>query len=315
VKALEIKDLDKHFDSFKAVNGLNLVVEESEIHGFLGPNGAGKTTTLRMIMGLLEPDDGDILIYGKNNDSKDLDVLSRIGYMPERPSFPVHLTSRELLEIYGQTYGIPEEVREARASRLLNKVGLDNYADKRTGKFSKGMKQRLGIAQALISEPDLLVLDEPTAGLDPGGRARMRQIIKEIGKDDITMLISSHLLEEVEKICETVTMIDEGKSVLSGSVEELSHSKTVLQIELMEITSRIINALEDLPKVKEVIRVDDDKEEIKVIASDDEDYRPVVSKTIVDHGGTILKMTDRSRSLEDVYLEVIDGGPEDEQLR
>ncbi len=315
MKALEIKDLDKHFDSFKAVNGLNLVVEESEIHGFLGPNGAGKTTTLRMIMGLLEPDDGDILIYGKNNDSKDLDVLSRIGYMPERPSFPVHLTSRELLEIYGQTYGIPEEVREARASRLLNKVGLDNYADKRTGKFSKGMKQRLGIAQALISEPDLLVLDEPTAGLDPGGRARMRQIIKEIGKDDITMLISSHLLEEVEKICETVTMIDEGKSVLSGSVEELSHSKTVLQIELMEITSRIINALEDLPKVKEVIRVDDDKEEIKVIASDDEDYRPVVSKTIVDHGGTILKMTDRSRSLEDVYLEVIDGGPEDEQLR
>lgn len=313
--AIKVNGLDKYFGSFKALDQLTFNVERDEIHGFLGPNGAGKTTTLRIIMGLLEPDRGEVLVYGRKRDRKNPDVMSKIGYMPERPSFPVHLTSRELLEIYGQTYGIPEEVRKARASRLLNKVGLDNYADKRTGKFSKGMKQRLGIAQALISEPDLLVLDEPTAGLDPGGRARMRQIIKEIGEDDITMLISSHLLEEVEKICETVTMIDEGKSVLSGSVEDLSHSKTVLQIELMEITSRIINALEDLPKVKEVIRVDDDKDEIKVIASSGEDYRPVVSKTIVDHGGTILKMTDRSRSLEDVYLEVIDGGPEDEQLR
>ncbi|MFW5912060.1 MAG: ABC transporter ATP-binding protein [Candidatus Hadarchaeota archaeon] len=314
LKALEVRDLVKYYDGFKALDGLSFDVGDGEIHGFLGPNGAGKTTTIRVLMGLLDSDGGEIRIYGESEDGRDFRTMSRIGYMPEMPSFPGHLTSEELLDIYGQIFCVSEEERVERAEELLGLVGLSNYADERIETFSKGMRQRLGIAQSLISDPDLLVLDEPTAGLDPGGRARIRNIVQDVGDRGITIFISSHLLEEVEKTCDHATIIHEGQCVMSGSVEEISnfHKGSELDMEIHGLDDDVVDAVELLSQVE---RVEREGEELRVFVRGVEDARIQVSKAITEAGGTIIGMSRRSRSLEEVFLEVTEGGSKDGQLR
>lgn len=311
--AINVMNLKKFYGSFNALDGLNFKVDENEIHGFLGPNGAGKTTTVRIMMGLTQSDGGEVLIYGDKSDRKDFSVISRIGYMPERPSLPKHLTSDELLDIYGQIYGLPVNERKNRGIELLELVGLSNYADKKIETFSKGMRQRLGIAQSLISDPDLLILDEPTSGLDPGGRAKIRSIIRGIGGNGITIFISSHLLEEIEKICDRVTIISEGKCIISESVEYLSKTRDamILDIHVADLNDGVMRSVEDLSEVESLER---DGESLRVFVREGDDPRVLISKTITREGGTIIGMTRKSRSLEDVFLEATQGS-EDDQLR
>lgn len=311
--AIRVENLVKTYGNFRALDGLSFEVEEGEIHGYLGPNGAGKTTTIRILMGLLHSDEGKILIYDENSEGRDFSLMSRIGYMPEMPSFPSHLTANELLDIYGQIYSIPKEERMDRSSELLALVGLKNYEEEKIETFSKGMRQRLGVAQALISDPDLLILDEPTAGLDPGSRANIRSIVKDIGDEGITVFISSHLLEEIEKTCSHATIIDEGKCVMSGAVEEISkfHESTELEIEVHGLNDEIVEAVENLPQADSV---ETEEGKMRVFLSEEESRIPV-SKAITDVGGVIIGMNRRTRSLEDVFLEVTEGGSEDEQIK
>lgn len=190
--AIETNELTKRYGSLTAVNKLNLKVKTNTIHGFLGPNGAGKTTTIKLLVGLLKPDEGTINIFGQEVVGDRPDVRLRMGYMSELPKFPKHLTGYELLDIYGKMYGLNVHERREQIPELLETVGLQDRGRDHIGKYSKGMQQRIGIAQALINNPELVIMDEPSLGLDPVGMVEVREIMKAIAKRGMTVFISSH---------------------------------------------------------------------------------------------------------------------------
>jgi ABC-2 type transport system ATP-binding protein len=202
-----------------ALDGLNLQVREGEIFGLIGPNGAGKTTTLKLLMGLVFPTAGEATILGKP--VGDLDVKRQIGYLPEHPYFYDYLTGRELLHYFGQLFSIPRRERESRSEELLAKVRMTEAADLPLRKYSKGMTQRLGIAQALLNRPRLVFLDEPMSGLDPVGRREMTLLIRELRESGTTVFFCSHILPDVEALCDRVAILNRGKLVEIGRLSEI----------------------------------------------------------------------------------------------
>lgn len=207
----------------KTLDNISLQVEKGSVYGFLGPNGAGKTTTLRLLLGLLKKQEGDIKIFGEEFAGNRLPVLRRIGSLIEQPSLYGHLTARENLEVYRRIYHAPKE----RISEVLNLVGLANTGKKKAKQFSLGMKQRLSIALALLPNPELLILDEPTNGLDPNGIIETRELIKKLNTErGVTILVSSHILAEVEKMASHVGIIHRGKMLFQGTFPELQKLKT-----------------------------------------------------------------------------------------
>ena len=218
--AIETTDLTKQYSSLIAVNKLNLKVQRNTIHGFLGPNGAGKSTTIKILVGLLKASGGSAKVLGKEVHVDDADARLHIGYMPELPKFPKHLKGAELLDVYGRMYGMTQQERATQIPRLIELVGLKGRENDLIGKYSKGMQQRIGIAQALLNSPELVVLDEPSIGLDPVGMVEVRELVKAISKEGMTVFVSSHLLFEVEQICSHVTIINRGASVGFGYAGE-----------------------------------------------------------------------------------------------
>ena len=192
--AIETDNLTKKYGNLTAVNKLNLKVQKGSIHGFLGPNGAGKTTTLKILVGLLKPSEGSAKVLGREIHVDEANSRLRIGYMPELPKFPKHLKGAELLDVYGRMYGMTSQQRAEQIPKLINLVGLKGRENDHTGNYSKGMQQRIGIAQALLSNPELVILDEPSIGLDPVGMVEVRELVKEISKEGMTVFLSSHLL-------------------------------------------------------------------------------------------------------------------------
>ena len=238
--------LTKSYGSQVAVNRLNLTVEAKQIHGFLGPNGAGKTTTIKMLVGLLTPDSGSLKILGMNAAGDKPKIRQRIGYMPELPKFPKHLTGEELLDVYGRMYGMSKEERKQRTAELLKMVGLAGRGHDKIAKYSKGMQQRIGIAQALLSNPELVILDEPSIGLDPVGMVEVRDIVK----GGQTVFFSSHLLAEVQQICDHVTIINNGLTLFTGTLEDIATvamPSRRLVLEVQKASDSILQALEALP--------------------------------------------------------------------
>jgi ABC-2 type transport system ATP-binding protein len=205
--------------AFTAVEGISLSLRRGEIFGLLGPNGAGKTTTIKMILGLTRPTRGTILIWGR--EPHDRAARMRLGYLPENPCFYDHLTAREYLGLVGSLFDLGSRIARARADGLLKRLGLEADAGKPLRKFSKGMTQRLGICQALLNEPDLLILDEPMSGLDPIGRADMKQILREERARGATVLMSSHVLAETETLCDRVAILHRGRVLEVGDVKGL----------------------------------------------------------------------------------------------
>jgi ABC-2 type transport system ATP-binding protein len=204
---------------FTAVEGVSLALERGEIFGLLGPNGAGKTTTIKMILGLARPSRGRILVDGRP--PADPAARRRLGYLPENPCFYDHLTPLEYLDLAGSLFGIARDVRRSRATELLERLGLGKHARKPLRKFSKGMTQRVGLAQALINEPTLLVLDEPMSGLDPVGRAEVKALLREQRSRGVTVLMSSHVLAETETLCNRVGIMSKGRLIEAGEVSAL----------------------------------------------------------------------------------------------
>jgi lantibiotic transport system ATP-binding protein len=204
------------------LNNINLQVPEKSIYGFLGPNGAGKTTTLRLLLGLLKKQEGSIEIFGKELQSDKINILKKIGSLIEQPSIYGHLTAKENLEVYRKLYGAGKE----RIDEVLQLVNLTYTKNKKAKQFSLGMKQRLSIAISLLPKPELLILDEPTNGLDPNGIIEVRELIKKLNKEQgVTVLVSSHILAEVEKMATHVGIIHKGKLVFQGELSELQHLK------------------------------------------------------------------------------------------
>jgi len=223
---LETKNLTHHFSSGEPVlRAISLQVAEGSIYGFLGPNGAGKTTTLRLVLGLLARQQGEIGIFGKPFHSHRVDILRKVGSLIESPSFYAQLTAKENLAVMQRLYRCPE----ANIPRALQLVGLGNTGKKKAGRFSLGMKQRLGIAMALLNDPSLLILDEPTNGLDPAGMVEMRELLKTLNREHgVTILVSSHLLVEVEKLATHVGIISKGALVFQGTLQELMDRRSSL---------------------------------------------------------------------------------------
>ncbi|HAX62465.1 MAG TPA: ABC transporter ATP-binding protein [Elusimicrobia bacterium] len=227
MNAIEIKNLTKIYikkrllknKKFLAVDNLSFDVAEGEIFGFLGPNGSGKTTTIKTLLGLLFPTSGECFIFAEKVPS--LSALSKIGYLPEIPYLYKYLTAKEILSLYGSVSGISENVLKNRIDEVLETVKLKTEKDTRLGEFSKGMLQRVGVAQALIHKPQLLILDEPFTGLDPLGLKDMRDIILSLKKDGKTVFFSSHIISEAEKICSRVAIIYKGKLLRIVKIKEI----------------------------------------------------------------------------------------------
>ncbi len=232
---IEVKELSKRFDTFKAVDGLSFTVNQGDVYGFLGQNGAGKSTTIRMLLTLIRPDAGEIRIMGQDLRSSRSEILRRTGAVIERPDLYKYLTAEENLMVFARLSGI--KPRSAELKQKLDVVGLADRAGSKVKTFSQGMKQRLGIAVALVHDPSLIILDEPTNGLDPQGISDMRRLIlslsRELGK---TLVVSSHLLTEMEQVASRMLIIDRGKKVVEGEVKELlDPAHVILEVETLNV--------------------------------------------------------------------------------
>lgn len=234
-KVIETASLSKRYDKLLAVDELNLEVKRNEIYGFVGPNGAGKTTTIKMLLGLLTPTSGSVNVLGYNPTERRVEMQEKIGYTPEIPNFPGYLSAWEMMEFYGGLY-TETEIEGKRIEDLLKMVDLWNRKDQELKKFSKGMIQRLAFAQALIHEPELIILDEPISGLDPGGVKKVRDYIKKLPEQDVTVFLSSHILSEVEKVCDRMGVIKNGQIVREGMKKDLVDDSTSLEDLYMEAT-------------------------------------------------------------------------------
>jgi len=212
----------------EAVKDLDLQIQPGEVFGLLGPNGSGKTTTIKMLLGLLYPTKGRISVFGKP--PTDVAVKSRIGFLPEESYLYRFLVAHETLDYYGRLFRLPSRVRHERSDRLLDMVGLRHEAKRRIGEYSKGMARRIGLAQALINDPEFLILDEPTSGLDPIGARQIKDVIRELGKKGKTILLSSHILADVEDVCDRVTILYGGQQRAAGDISELLRKTDATQI-------------------------------------------------------------------------------------
>ena len=303
--AIETTDLTKSYGPLVAVNKLNLKVERNTIHGFLGPNGAGKSTTIKTLVGLLRASSGSAKVLGHEVKGDSPASRSKLGYMPELPRFPKHLKGYELLDIYGRMYGMGEQERRERIPKLIETVGLKGREGDLVGKYSKGMQQRIGIAQALLGDPELVILDEPSIGLDPVGMVEARELMKAISKEGRTVFLSSHLLFEVEQICTNVTIINRGVSLVSDTLSNVSkmlQSAMTLQIGIEDISPNVIETLEKLPFVSKVTA---NGIHTSIELNPNDDVRAQVSKAITSAGGTIVYMHVKGHSLEEVFVQLV----------
>ena len=238
-----------------ALDKLNIAIQKGEIFGLLGPNGSGKTTTLKLLLGLITPTDGRAYVLGKS--TNDVAIKSKIGFLPEESCFYRFLNADETLDFYGQLFRIPGKERKLRINRLVEQAGLEFARKRPLRQYSKGMLRRIGIAQALINDPDLVILDEPTSGLDPIGTRETKDIILALKERGKTVLLCSHLLSDVQDICDRVAILDKGKLQLAGTIDELLSSKNVVEILIRNLPDEAIIEVETFIKEKkgEVISI------------------------------------------------------------
>ena len=231
---ISLKNISKAYGAEKAVDRLNLTIEKGEFYGFLGPNGAGKTTTIRMLTGILEPDEGDILVNGFPVHQKE-QTAKIIGVVPEGRGFYDWMTADEYLHFFANLYSVPKKEQAPLIDSLLTEVDLVKRRHSRIGTYSRGMRQRLGLARALINTPQLLVLDEPTLGLDPQGQESVQKLLQKLNREGVTIFLSSHLLDEVSRLCTRLGILSNGRLVAEGTEEEIREKTGMKDKSLTEI--------------------------------------------------------------------------------
>ena len=307
MEPIAIEHLSKKYGQFVALNDLSLTVERGACVGYLGPNGAGKTTTIKVLTNLLRASGGKAYLNGIDVIHNPKDALDGVGAVVETPEFYPQLTPIECLSYVGTIRGMSREAIAERSHAVLEQVNLLEVADKRTGTFSKGMHQRLAIAQALLHEPSILILDEPTSGLDPRGMVEVREIIKGLVKTDITVLMSSHLLYEVQEICDKVAIIDRGVLLTYDSVANLAagHELTVTINTLEPITPPEFKAIKALPGVTSVKRTE--TLALKVSFSGGQEAQFRVLRGILNTGVKVASYMPL-RAVEDLYLQLVPEG-------
>lgn len=305
---IEASNLTKNYGNSCAVKDASFIISKGKISGLLGPNGAGKTTVIRMICGAIVPNSGSIKVKGF--DVINLSQLTRslIGYLPETPALYSELTAREQLVYCARLKGVKKQEMCSVIDEILKECSISDVKNKLISKLSKGYKQRLGIAQALIGNPDVIVLDEPTTGLDPMQIIEFRNLITRRKNSGATILISSHILSEIQNLCDDVTIMDKGRILFSGNVNKLefmTNKNKEYHIELANVDEKIIGIISAIKGVLNCSRVDDNN--VVVVTKDDNDIRSLVSKNIVDAGYSLMGISFSKKDLEDSYLELING--------
>ncbi|TET40309.1 MAG: ABC transporter ATP-binding protein [Dehalococcoidia bacterium] len=307
MEAIRCEGLTKHYGAIAAVDGLNLVIEEGSIFGFLGPNGAGKTTTVRLLTGLSRPSRGKAWVMGEEVTPTSVSLRSKVGYLPEEPAFYNWMNGREFLIYVGELFHLPSRENKKRCDELLEFAGLSEAASRRIGGYSRGMRQRLGLAQALMNRPKVLFLDEPCSALDPIGRREVLDTILRL-KEEATVFMSTHILADVERICDVVGIIDKGRLVIEERTEELRDrfAQPIFELHLEGEAHSITRLLQSLPWVAKVEEEHRDNEAVLHIrVSDVITAKRELPKIVAESGLILLHYELMSPSLEEVFIELV----------
>ena len=297
--AIQTHHLRKVFGRKVAVESLTLEVPRGEVFGFLGPNGAGKSTSVKMLLGLVRPTSGEATVLGRS--AGNVETRRKIGFLPEHFRFYDWLTPTEFLHLHGRLNGVPRDELRRRVLSLLDLVGLTQHGEKRLHDFSKGMLQRIGLAQALINEPDLIFLDEPTSGLDPGGRRLVRDIIKAQRARGAAVLLNSHLLSEVEITCDRVAFIKHGEVLETRQLQTMLEGEIDVNLRARKLSAETLRGLEHWASS---IRADGERVQFSV---PDADALPEVVRYLIGCGVDIYEVTPQHTSLEELFLEIVGG--------
>ena len=300
----------KEVSKFSALNGLNLNVNKGQIYGFLGPNGAGKTTTIKCIIGILEADSGEIIIDGKNIKNNELYFKNKIGFLPEQVGLYARLTAKETLQFYGGFFNLSTDVIEKRGKNLLARLGLEKDSNRKVAEYSLGMRKRLALCVALLNNPEILVLDEPTSGLDPRGVKALRIVIKELNKKGLTIILSSHVLTEVQEICSHVGIINRGKLIREESIEdirkEIEKKSIKLLLKVKKFSEKDANDLLKKNKIKNLKQICNGKHEELIVELKEESI-PWVTDYLVSKGIQIYSIEPQKNTLEEIFLKETGG--------
>jgi ABC-2 type transport system ATP-binding protein len=299
--ALELENLSKTYRTGwrrierKVVTDISLAIPSGKVFGLLGPNGAGKTTTIKIALGFLRPDSGRVSIFGRKNSAG---LRERIGFLSEQPYFYPYLTAEQAMDFYGRLFGMKNAVRKERIAKLLELVGLSDASKLPLNKFSKGMMQRLGIAQALINNPDLLIVDEPASGLDPIGQVEIRTILKNLNNEGKSILISSHYLSELENVCHEVAIVNKGAVIMRGKIEDLlsSGNSYIVRASGLPDTWKPPTILKNVDKYKESVNMIIDKDDLDGIID-----------SVRSSAGHVEEVRNVTKSLEQLFLEMVKG--------
>jgi len=297
--AIETVGLGKTYGGRVALHDLGLRVQQGEVFGFLGPNGAGKTTAIKILTGLVRPTTGSAQVLGRP--AGDPEARRTLGYLPEEFRFPDWATGAELLDFHARLAGMPAAERSSAVAEVLDQVGLAGRGRDRIGGYSKGMTQRIGIAQALLGHPALILLDEPTSALDPVGRREIRDLIKQVRATGATVFLNSHLLSEVELVCDRVAIVDRGRIVRTGALGELVGPAARLRVHVEHLDARLLQALESYAAV---LDVDGDT---AVVAVEGAETAADIAAAVVSLGYRLHSLVPVQRSLEDVFVDLVHG--------
>jgi ABC-2 type transport system ATP-binding protein len=300
---IEIENLTKKYDDVIAVDHLNLDIYEGEIFGLLGPNGAGKTTTILILLGLTEPTAGNATINGYNTTKEPIHVKKIVGYLPDNVGFYEDMTARENLRFTGRLNNLNEKEIESRIDSLLERVKLVDVGDRKVATYSRGMKQRLGIADTLMKNPKVIILDEPTIGLDPAGINEMLELIEELAREDNrTVLISSHQLYQIQKICDRVGIFVNGKLLAEGPIHTLGEKvfedqPLTLELNVEPIDDKLVSLIQS---ISEDVNISIDDHE-KIFIKSNNDIRTPLLRILSDNDYSVLFLKQRGRDLDDIY--------------
>lgn len=316
---IQVENITKKYGSFTAVNNISFEIEEGEIVGFLGPNGAGKSTTMNMITGFIEPTSGKIIVDGYNISKKPKKAKRQIGYMPEGVPLYSDLTVKEFVTYMAELKGVAKKERKEKVLKVLEETGLTEVQNKLTRNLSRGYKQRVSMAGALVSNPKVIILDEPTVGLDPKQVTEIRALIKELGKDH-TVILSSHILSEVSQICNRVIIINKGQIVAIDTPENLE--KKVVKDNSVYVTvedtenkmDTVKDKLEKVQEIKLISENEDGTKKYMITATEDVDLRKNIFDTFAKEGITIFEMKKSDVTLEDAFMQLINSQNEAEKV-
>lgn len=310
---IEVKNITKKYGNFTAVDNINFKIEEGEIIGLLGPNGAGKSTTMNMITGYIEPTEGEIIVNGYDISKKPKKAKAQIGYMPEGVPLYSDLTVKEFVTYMAELKKVDRKTRKEKVEKIIEQTGLKDVEKKLTRNLSRGYKQRVSMAGALVGEPKILILDEPTVGLDPKQITEIRTLIKELGKTH-TVILSSHILSEVSQICNKVIIINKGKIVAIDTPENLEkkvESNNTTYVTVEDTENKMETIKEKIPEIKDIklIKENEDGTKQYVLESEkDVDLRKIVFNEFAKENITIFEMKKADTTLEDAFMKLIEGG-------